>query len=217
MYSAPVFLGYRPQGYETVAAFDQLSSVHDQLQEPFSAPIFEDVVKVLRLLSSPTSRILDCSCGGGTEAVTLAGLVPEGEVVGTDLAMEMVATAAARASRQGIRNTAFFQADIANLPDHFANQFDFVYSSFSFHHYTQPVKALQEMRRVLSPCGHAIVVDAGPWWMKLLGSTLAQWADPGWVSFYTGEEFQELFAEAGFSHFYWVEILPGIGLSIGTR
>ena len=40
---------------------------------------------------------------------------------------------------------------------------------------------------------------------------------PGWVAFRTGEEFQELFLEAGYSNFYWTEVLPGMGLSIGTR
>jgi Glu-tRNA(Gln) amidotransferase subunit E-like FAD-binding protein len=53
--------------------------------------------------------------------------------------------------------------------------------------------------------------------MKLLGSPLAKWADPGWVTFRTGEEFQELCAEAGFSGFFWTELLPGMGLTIATR
>src|SRR5580658_6979027 len=64
--SGPVFLDHRPEGYETVEAFDQLASVHDQLQEPFSGPVFEDVSKILVSLATPRSRILDCSCGGGT-------------------------------------------------------------------------------------------------------------------------------------------------------
>ncbi len=216
-YTSPVLLNHRPEGYDTVDAFDQLSSVHDQLQEPFSGPIFEDVASVLGSLATPRSRMLDCSCGGGTEALALARLVPDGEVVGSDLAADMVSTAAARAARGGIRNVAFFQADVAHLPDHFAGQFDFVYCSFSFHHYTEPLKALREMRRVLAPAGRAFIVDAGPWWMKALGSPIAQWADPGWVAFYTGEEFRSLFEQAAFSDFYWVEVLPGIGLSIGTK
>jgi ubiquinone/menaquinone biosynthesis C-methylase UbiE len=215
--ASPVLLDHRPRGYETVVAFDQLSSIHDQLQEPFSRPIFEDVVEVLASLGSSSSRILDCSCGGGTEALALASLVPNGEVVGSDLAADMVSTAATRAAERGIRNAAFFQADVASLPDHFADQFDFVYCSFSFHHYTEPIKALREMRRVLAEGGHAFVVDAGPWWMKAVGSPIAQWADPGWVAFYTGEELQTLFHQAGFSRFYWLEILPGIGLAVGTR
>jgi ubiquinone/menaquinone biosynthesis C-methylase UbiE len=217
LYTSPVLLNHRPAGYETVIAFDQLSAVHDDLQKPFSAPVFEEVTRMLAPLADSRSRVLDCSCGGGTEALALAACVLEGEVVGADLAVAMVSTAAERANHQGIRNVAFFQADVANLSHHFEEPFDFVYCSFSFHHYTEPVKALVEMRRVLAPGGHAFVVDAGPWWMKALGSPIARWADPGWVAFYTGEEFQDLFAAAGFSCFYWTELLPGIGLCVGTR
>lgn len=213
----PFLLDSRPEGYETVEAFDQLASVHDEIQAPFSAPIFEDMTKVLVSLASPASRILDCSCGGGTEAVALARLVPQGEVVGSDLAGDMVRRAAERANDAAVANVAFYQADVANLPENFEAQFDFVYSSFSFHHYAEPIAALQEMRRVLAPGAHAFVVDAGPWWMKALGSPIAKLSDPGWVAFYTGEELETLFGEAGFTRFYWTEILPGAGLAIGTR
>ncbi len=214
----PVLLRRQPGTYHTVEAFDHLSSVHDQLQAPFSAPVFEDVVKVLASLADSSSRILDCSCGGGTEALALSSLVPDGEVVGADLSVEMVSTAAERASqRKKIRNAAFFQADVAELPSDFEGRFDFVYCAFSFHHYTEPVAALREMRRVLRPEGHALIVDAGPWWMKAIGSPIAKLADPGWVSFYTGEELRSLVAEASFSAFYWNEVLPGVGLSIATR
>jgi len=137
--------------------------------------------------------------------------------VGSDLAAEMVTTAAARAGQRGVKNVAFFQADITNLPEHFSEQFDFVYCAFAFHHYSEPVKSLQEIRRALRAGGHAFIVDAGPGWMKAIASPLAKWGDPGWIAFHTGEEFQNLFREAGFSSFYWTEILPGIGLSVGTK
>jgi SAM-dependent methyltransferase len=216
-YLDPVLLGDRPDGYKSVEEFDHLSSAYDQVVEPFSRPIFEEVSKLLNSLATPRSRILDCSCGPGSEALLLAGFVPDGEVVGSDLAAEMVTTAAARARQRGVKNVAFFQADITNLPEHFSEQFDFVYCAFAFHHYSEPVKSLQEIRRALRVGGHAFIVDAGPWWMKAIASPLAKWGDPGWIAFHTGEEFQSLFREAGFSSFYWTEILPGIGLSVGTK
>jgi hypothetical protein len=73
------------------------------------------------------------------------------------------------------------------------------------------------MRRALRAGGRAFVVDAGPWWMKAVASPWAKWGDPGWVAFHTGAEFAALFEEAGFSEFYWTEVLPGVGLSIGTK
>jgi ubiquinone/menaquinone biosynthesis C-methylase UbiE len=216
-YSTPVLLENQPEGYASVEAFDHLSHEYDHVVEPFTRPIFEEVRQVMRSLATPRSRILDCSCGPGSETILLAALVPQGEVVGSDLAADMVCKASANAQQNLVTNTAFFQADVANMPDAFSDQFDFIYCAFAFHHYPDPAKSLQEMLRALRKGGHAFVVDAGPWWMKALASPLAKWGDPGWITFRTGEEFRELFANAGFSSFYWTEILPGIGLSIGTK
>jgi SAM-dependent methyltransferase len=216
-HSTPVLLDDRPQGYESVEAFDHLSAGYDHIIEPFTRPIFEEVRQLLSTLATRESRILDCSCGPGSEALLLAALVPDGEVVGSDLAADMVLKAAATAEQNRVTNVAFFQADIANLPEHFSEQFDFIYCAFAFHHYPDPIQSLREMRRALRPGGHAFVVDAGPWWMKALASPLAKLGDPGWIAFHTGEEFKRLFDDAGFSSFYWTEILPGIGVSVGTR
>ncbi len=216
-YAEPVLLGDRPDGYASVEEFDHLSPHYDQIIEPFSRPVFEEVCRLMATLGGRDSRIVDCSSGPGTESIALASYVPDGEVVACDLAADMVLTAASRARERGIQNMAFFQADVAALPDHFSDQFDFVYCGFAFHHYPDPHRALVEMRRALAPNGHAFVVDAGPWWMKALASPLAKWGDPGWIGFNTGEEFRDLFESAGFSNFYWTEILPGIGVSVGTK
>ncbi len=215
-YKRPVLLEARPQAYDLVEDFDKLSGTYDRIIAPFSGPIFEEVANVLGSLATRRSRILDCSCGPGTELVKLAELVPEGEVVGSDLAAEMVTAAAANAKGRGLRNVAFFQADIGKLPKHFGGKFDFVYCSLAFHHYPDGLAAVKEMRRSLKKGGHAVIIDAGPDWMKALASPLAKWSDPGWIQFRTGDEFQQLFGEAGFSSFYWTEILPGIGLSVAT-
>jgi ubiquinone/menaquinone biosynthesis C-methylase UbiE len=213
----PVYLPAPPAGYDAVEDFDHLAAEYDQVVEPFSRPIYEETVRHMQPLLTRRARVLDCSCGPGTEACMLAELVPDGEVVGIDLAADMVKAAFARARQHGQQNMAFFQADVGRMPAAFADSFDAIYCSLAFHHYPEPLAALTEMRRVLRPQGTVFIADAGPPWMKLLGSPLAKWADPGWVAFRTGEEFQQLFAQAGFSGFYWTEMLPGIGLSIGRK
>jgi SAM-dependent methyltransferase len=213
----PILLEHAPVEYHLVEEFDGLSENYDWLVAPFSRPVFDEVMTVLRPLVAPDSRILDCSCGSGTDLLALTALVPQGEVVGSDLAADMVKTASNRAKQEGKRNVAFFQADVAELPRHFAQRFDFTYCALAFHHYPKPLDAVREMHRVLRPGGRAFVIDAGPWWMKALASPLASVGDPGWVAFRTGEEFQSLFLEAGFADFYWTEILPGVGLSIATK
>jgi SAM-dependent methyltransferase len=213
----PVYLPAPPAGYQAVEEFDELSGHYDQVIEPFSRPIYEETVRHMQPLLTRRSRILDCSCGPGTEAFMLTALVPDGEVVASDLAADMVKAAFEGARQRGLDNMAFFQADVSHMPRAFADSFDAIYCSLAFHHYPQPLDALVEMRRVLRPGGAAFIADAGPLWMKLLGSPLAKWADPGWVAFRTGHEFQQLFAQAGYSDFYWTELLPGIGLSIGVK
>jgi ubiquinone/menaquinone biosynthesis C-methylase UbiE len=216
-FKKPVLLETAPESYELVEDFDAISSTYQQAVEPFSRPVFEEVSRTLRPLAPKNSRILDCSCGPGTELQLLAEMFPDGEVVGSDLAARMVLTAAEAAARRELDNVAFFQADVARLPEHFGGRFDFVYCSLAFHHYPDGAGAVREMYRCLRPAGHAVVVDAGPWWMKMLASPMAKWGDPGWITFRTGDEFKQVFTAAGFSSFYWTEVLPGIGLSIATK
>lgn len=216
-YTRPVLLPGRPEGYEAVEEFDTLSDVYTSAIEPFSKPVFEETTKAMAPFLTPQSRILDTSCGPGLEMCKLAQLVPEGEVVGADFSAGMVQRASETARARGLDNVAFFQADVGQLPGHFKGRFDIVFCSLSFHHYPQPLQALKEMRRVLRDGGKVFIVDAGPAWMKTLASPLCKIGDPGWVAFRTGEEFQELCQQAGFSGFYWTEFLPGMGLTIASK
>lgn len=216
-YHEPCYLDKPPKDYNPVEYFDRTAAVYETWVKPFSRPIYEETAKLMQPFLVPTARILDTSCGPGTEMLQLAELVPEGEVVGMDLSAGMVATAFENAKRRGVHNTAFFQADVANMPEHFAGRFDAIFCFGAFHHYPDSQGAVKEMHRVLNENGKAFVVDPGPWWFKIISAPIAKWADPGWVGFHTGEEFQALFRQAGFSRFYWNEVLPGFGMCIGTK
>ena len=207
----------QPAADDSIRYFDTIAGVYDVCLQGFTRPIFEEASRLMKPLLAPDARVLDAGCGPGTETLLLARLVPRGEVVGMDLSAGMVRTAFESAARRGVRNTAFFQADVARMPEELGGSFDAVFSFGAFHHYPDPAAAVREMRRVLAEGGRAFVVDPGPAWFKALGTPWAKWADPGWVSFYTGEELESLFAQAGFSTFYWVEVLPGFGMSIAAR
>ena len=213
----PRYLKGQAAADDSIRYFDTIASVYDVCLQGFTRPIYEEAATLLRPLLPRDARVLDAGCGPGTETLLLARLVPDGEVVGIDLAAGMVKTAFESAQRRGVRNVAFFQADVARMPRIFAARFDAVFSFGAFHHYPDPGAAVREMYRVLNRHGRAIVVDPGPAWFKALGAPWAKWADPGWVSFYTGEELQSLFAQAGFSAFYWNEVLPGFGMSVATK
>lgn len=216
-YPFPVLLQERPPGYDLVDEFDRVAGEYETYVEPFSAPVIKEAVAVMRPYLTPASRVIDTSCGAGTEATLLATLVPNGEVVAADLAAVMVQTTFTRARSAGIANMAFFQADVSRMPTEFGDMFDATFCSLAFHHYPDPPAATRELYRVLRPGGYTFVVDAGPAWFKLMSSWLASWADPGWISFYTEHEFERLFRDAGFSHFHWEELLPGLGLVIAKK
>jgi ubiquinone/menaquinone biosynthesis C-methylase UbiE len=216
-YREAVYLAVDSGENDSVREFDRTAGIYETIVSPVTQPVHEEALKLIRRFVVPAARILDLSCGPGTELMRLAPLVPSGEVVAVDLSAGMVATALANARRRGFHNTAFFQADVTNLPEHFSGAFDVVHCSFAFHHYSNPVAALLEMHRVLNPDGKVFVIDPGTWWLNLLSSPFAKWADPGWVTFRTAEEFRALFRQAGFSGFYWEEVLPGIGLCAGSK
>jgi ubiquinone/menaquinone biosynthesis C-methylase UbiE len=202
---------------DSIRYFDTIASVYDVWVQAFTRPIYEEAATLIRQLLAPNARVLDAGCGPGTEMLLLARLVPGGEVVGIDLSAGMITTAFESAQRRGVRNVVFFQSDVAHMPEEFEGCFDAVFSFAAFHHYPDPAAAVAEMHRVLNRSGRAFVVDPGPEWFKAISVPWAKWADPGWVSFYTGEELQTIFGRAGFSQFYWNEILPGFGLTVAGK
>jgi ubiquinone/menaquinone biosynthesis C-methylase UbiE len=200
-----------------VADFERGASLYETVVTPFTRPVDGEAMKLISRLVPRSARILDLGCGPGTQLFRLAELVPTGEVIGVDLAAEMVTAAWEAAQTRGYRNTAFWQADVAQLPAEFTAKFDAVHCSFAFHHYTDPISTLKEMHRVLVPEGKAFVIDGGTWWANMLAAPFARLGDPGWVGFHTGKEFADLFMQSGFADFYWEELLPGIGIAVGTK
>ncbi len=128
----------------------------------------------------------------------MARLVPEGEVVGIDLAAGMVLSAHRAARAAGLDHCAFYQSDVGELPEEFNDQFDLVYSCLAHHHYPEPPTATQAILRCLRPGGVYCVVDPGPDWYNKISAPIAKWADPGWIGFHTPEQFRSLMQNAGF-------------------
>lgn len=211
----PVLLPEEPSGYQEVRDFDRMASLYEAVVRPFSEPIVDEVVALMQPLS-PRARVLDPSAGPGGAALRLARLVPEGEVVAADLSRGMVETAWRAAQRAGCRNMAFFQADVARPPEAFEGYFDAIFCCLSFHHYPDGAAAARAFRRMLAPGGRVFVADPGPAWFNALARPISVLADPGFVRHRTGEEFLGLLGEAGFSSISWLEVLPGIGITVAS-
>jgi SAM-dependent methyltransferase len=214
---SPVLLSGATRHGHLVEEFDRMSEVYAEFVQPFSRPIFDEALAVMRAYLPSDARVLDAGCGPGRELLRVARLVPQGEVVGIDLAAGMVKAAHRAARASGMNNCAFFQADVGELPQAFTGRFDLVYNCLAHHHYPEPAAAAASVFRCLRPGGVYCVVDPGPAWYNALSAPIAGWADPGWIGFHTPEQFRSLFQGAGFSRTSWFELLPGFGLAVGQK
>lgn len=214
---APVLLNRDTEHDHLVEEFNKMAEVYAEFVRPFSEPIFEEALGIIKRYLRTDWRVLDAGCGPGRELQQIARLVPDGEVVGIDLAAAMVNTAHRAARAFGLKACAFFQSDVGDLPAVFEDQFDMVYSCLAHHHYPEPPIATQSIFRSLRPGGLYCVVDPGPAWYNAISAPLAKLADPGWIGFHTPEEFSSLFRNAGFVNTAWFEILPGFGVAAGQK
>jgi ubiquinone/menaquinone biosynthesis C-methylase UbiE len=102
---------------------------------------------ISKLYPEPIKRLLVVGCGEGTEAAILAQQL-NAEVVGIDLRDEFDPVAAGYCDLR--------KGDAMSL-DLESGRFDFVFSYHALEHIENPVKALNEMRRVLR--------DGGGFWI----------------------------------------------------
>jgi ubiquinone/menaquinone biosynthesis C-methylase UbiE len=106
----------------------------------------------------PDDRVLDLGCGTGWASRRMARTVTSGEVVGIDVADEMLRRAElASAGIWGIKNVRFVWGSAENIPvedSHFTK----VLSVESFYYYADQGRALDELRRVLAPGGSLFIL-----------------------------------------------------------
>lgn len=133
----------------------------------------EDVLRTLQLRTlavcapfflpylRPGLAVLDCGCGPGSLTVELAERVAPGQVVGIDIGAQAIEEACALARARQVGNVRFEEASVYELP-YPAASFDAVFSHAATGHLREPLRALQEMRRVLKPGGIAAVSANDP-------------------------------------------------------
>ncbi len=107
-----------------------------------------------------TFRILDIGCGTGTFLAQCMAASLNMEVIGLDMAYNMIRKASYKAERISVNGSAmtFMVGDAERLPFE-SGYFDMVTCSNSFHHYPNQLQAVQEMRRVLKDKGELLIVD----------------------------------------------------------
>ena len=100
-------------------------------------------------------RVLDLGCGDGTTALPAADL--GADVLGVDIAENLVAAGNARATAAGLASLRFEQGDASNLEELDDDRFDLVISVFGAMFAPRPNDVACEMVRVTKPGGRIVM------------------------------------------------------------
>ena len=110
---------------------------------------------VARLGITTGLKVLDLGCGNGTTAIPEARL--GADVLGVDIAQNLVEAGNRRASALGLTNCRFQEGDASNLRDLTDHAFDLVVSMFGAMFAPKPLDVAKEMVRVTRPGGRIVM------------------------------------------------------------
>jgi ubiquinone/menaquinone biosynthesis C-methylase UbiE len=125
--------------------FDRMAPVWGQMRSPDA---FEPLDAALAELDGPPRRVLDLGTGTGKAAIVVAERFPESEVVGADLAPEMLAQARASTPSHLSPRIRFELADGSKLP--------FDDGSFDLVVLANMIPFFDELARVTAPGGSVV-------------------------------------------------------------
>ncbi len=143
-------------------------------------------------------KVLDLGCGAGHASFATAPFARE--VVAFDLTAGMLEITAAAAKERGFSNISTTQGSVEELPFN-SQEFDFVVTRYSAHHWKDIPQALKEVKRVLKPGGQVCVIDTTGAPSPLLDTHLQSVElarDPSHVRSYTDAEWLSFFQAASF-------------------
>ncbi len=108
----------------------------------------------------PPLRALDLGCGDGTTALPLAQL--GAEVLGIDIARNLVEAGNKRAADKGLKHLRFQEGDACNLQGIDDRTFDLTLSMFGAMFAPKPFDVAREMVRVTKPGGRIVMGNWAP-------------------------------------------------------
>jgi len=103
----------------------------------------------------PGMKVLDLGCGDGTTVLPAARL--GADVLGVDIASNLVAAAKRRAQEEGLANVRFQEGDATNLVELDDDSFDLTLSVFGAMFAPKPFDVATEMVRITRPGGRIVM------------------------------------------------------------
>ncbi len=144
----------------------------DALTMRFMKPLGDKMIESLHI--KPDYKVLDIATGTGEPGISIAEMVKNGSVTGTDLSDVMLKVAAEKAKVRGLSNYSTQYADASELAFD-DNAFDIVTCRLGYMFFPDVQKAMDEMYRVLKPGGQMSTVvwsvpEKNPWVTILMGA-----------------------------------------------
>jgi ubiquinone/menaquinone biosynthesis C-methylase UbiE len=117
---------------------------------------FERLARELVQVLPSNARILEIAPGPGYLCVALAKLGPF-KITGLDISQSFVRMASLHAKREGVV-ARFIHGSASDIPLD-DGLFDLIVCRAAFKNFSEPLKALNEMHRLLKPEGRAVIID----------------------------------------------------------
>jgi arsenite methyltransferase len=162
--------------------------------EDHHLPITEPVLPLMDL--KPNDRVLDVGCGSGWLCRRIARLVPEGRVVGIDIAPEMVRRA--REASRKYANLNFMEGAADSIPCG-GGSFSKIISVESAYYWPEPAASVREMSRVLGGRGSAWTLinyyvenPHAHQWGPIVNVPAHLLSTDEWMAFYRGAGFMDV-------------------------
>lgn len=142
--------GYKGIGMEGIFARFYDKNVRKNLKD------YQNHAREIAENINPNDTVLEIAPGPGYSSIELAKLGTY-QVTGLDISKTLVEIARKNASSLN-KKIDFIQGDAASMP--FPNDnFDLIFCRAAFKNFSHPIKALDEMHRVLKPGKKAIITD----------------------------------------------------------
>jgi ubiquinone/menaquinone biosynthesis C-methylase UbiE len=147
--------------HSTPSRFDRRASSYEDstLQQFLFGPVHQTALQLALQLLPQARRVLDVGCGTGRLLRRARQCYPTAELVGVDLAGQMVATAKAITPTKLAVRYVHGRAECLPFTD---DVFDLVFTTLSLRHWTDLSAGIAETSRVLTPGGLLVHADVLP-------------------------------------------------------
>ena len=118
----------------------------------------KNIIKQL-IKMNPTGSLVDVGCGSGNLIVQIAKKFKSLDLIGVDISLEMIELAKQRVINNKFENSIELKIGTAEKLPFDDSSIDFIVSSLSLHHWTNPVEVIEEFQRVLKKDCRFLIFD----------------------------------------------------------